>query len=511
MRRYAGSICVVTVLLAALPALAQQSKDTVRVGFYEPISSVLLYDDPQPQNTFITRAAFDTLICYSPTQRDFVPGLASSWRYVDDLTLEFTLRSDVVFHDGSRLEAADAAYTLNWLIDPASTYRFRENFSWAKGAHAIDAHTVRIALREPSAVALARLATSLFILPRKIHSSLTDKTMFGRRAPVGTGPYRIESVDPVTGVVLARNDKYPQATECKPAAAIKRIEALPMPDIQTQAAQLMTGGLDLMRIAARETGEMFEHDPRFSVTALDGMMLQYVAFDAANRSGNAALADPRVRRALIQSIDRDAVAASVTPGPQGPEHLDALCFAVQIGCAWDRRPWPFDRAAAKALLAEAGYGNGFDVAITAFTSAGQLAEAIAGEFHKIGVRASVDRVTLAAYRQKQRDGKLQILVALWSSGGLPDVSSTVDLLFAKGPRDYFRDGAIQDMAAQAMRADNAEQRKALYARIFDRANEQSYVLPISGKPEVFVHTRDLDLGPGSLNTYGVEANELRWK
>jgi peptide/nickel transport system substrate-binding protein len=55
------------------------------------------------------------------------------------------------------------------------------------------------------------------------------------------------------------------------------------------------------------------------------------------------------------------------------------------------------------------------------------------------------------------------------------------------------------------------QRKALYAKIFDRVNEQSYVLPVSGRPEVFVHARDLDLGTGSLNGYGIEANELHWK
>ena len=495
----------------ALPAQAQKARDTVRVGLYEPIASILLYDDPQPQNALITRAVFDTLLCYQPSDGNFAPSLARAWRQPDATTLEFDLRDDVRFHDGAPVGPHDVAYTLNWLIDPASPYRFKENFSWVKGASVVGSSTVRIAMNEPNPVALTRLATSLFILPRHLHAAQADKSAFGRRTPVGSGPYRVESVDAVKAVVLVRNVDYPHATPCKPAAAIGRIEALPMPDVQTQAAQLMTGGLDVMRVSTKETSEMFERDPRLAITSIDGMMLQYVAFDSVNRSGNAALSDVRVRRAVAMSIDRVTVAASVTPGLKPPPPADALCFPVQRGCAWTLAPSPPDRTAAKALLAQAGFPQGFDVEITAFASAAQLAEAVAGEFHKIGVRAKVDRVTLAAYRQKQRDGRLQVLVGLWTSGGLPDASSTVDLFFAKGPRDYWRDETIQSLAARAMQAGDENLRKRLYADINDRVNANAYILPIAGRPEVFAHVRELNPGPGTLNGYGIEANEFRWR
>ncbi|MDH7797147.1 MULTISPECIES: ABC transporter substrate-binding protein [unclassified Beijerinckia] len=493
------------------PASAQKAKDTVRIGFYEPIGSVLIYDDPQPQNAFVTRAAFDTLICYAPESKSFVPSLAKAWRQPDDKTLEFDLRDDVKFHDGAPLTAEDVAYTLNWLIDPASPYRFKENFSWVKEATVVSPLTVRIAFREINPTALSRLATSLFILPKHVHEALADKATFGRRTPIGTGPYRVAGVDLAKGIVLTRATAYPQASPCKPAATVNRIEGLPMPDVQTQAAQMITGGLDVMRISTREAGETFEHDKRFVMTSIDGMMVQYISFDAANRSGNPILSDVRVRRALVQAIDRQAIATSVTPGQKPPLKTDALCFPVQIACAWNTVPPAFDRAAAKKLLVEAGYPNGFELELTAFASAAQLAEAIAGEFHKIGVRAKVSPVTLAAYRQKQRDGKLQAVVALWTSGGLPDSSSTVDFLFAKGPRDFSRDGLIHQLADEAMHTNDEAARKSLYARIYDRVNEQAYVLPISGRPDVFVHLNELNIGPGSLSPYSIEANEFRWK
>ncbi|MBN9081394.1 MAG: hypothetical protein BGP04_24225 [Rhizobiales bacterium 62-17] len=502
---------LVSTFIGTGAATAQKAKDTVRIGFYEPIGSVLVYDDPQPQNAFTTRAAFDTLICYAPDSKSFVPSLAKAWRQPDDKTLEFDLRDDVKFHDGVALTAEDVAYTLNWLIDPASPYRFKENFSWVKEAVVVSPLTVRITFREVNPTALARLASSLYILPKHVHAALADKSTFGRRTPIGTGPYRIDSVDIAKGVTLTRAAAYPQASPCKPAATVGRVVGLPMPDVQTQAAQLLTGGLDVMRISTREAGETFEHDKRFVMTSIDGMMVQYISFDAANRSGNKILSDVRVRRALVQAIDRQAIATSVTPGQKPPLKTDALCFPVQIACAWNTTPPPFDRAAAKKLLAEAGYPNGFDLELTAFASAAQLAEAIAGEFHKIGVRTKVSPVTLAAYRQKQRDGKLQAVVALWTSGGLPDSSSTVDFLFGKGPRDFARDDQIHQLADDAMRTNDEAKRKALYAKIYDRVNEQAYALPISGRPDVFVHLNELDIGPGSLSPYSIEANEFRWK
>lgn len=498
-------------IICAGAAFAQKAKDTVRVGFYEPIGSILIYDDPQPQNAFVMRAAFDTLVCYSPDSKRFVPGLAKAWRQPDDKTMEFDLRDDVKFHDGAPLTAEDVAYTLNWLIDPSSPYRFKENFSWVKDAVAVNPLTVRINMREVYPAAMARLATSLYVLPKHIHAALPDKATFGRRSPIGTGPYRIESVDIAKGIVMTRVAAYPQANECKTAGTVGRVIGLPMPDVQTQTAQMITGGLEIMRISTRDAGETFEHDKRFAMTSIDGMMMQFISFDAANRSGNAALSDVRVRRALVQAINREAIATNATPGLKPPLPIDALCFPVQIACAWDKKPYAFDREAAKKLLAEAGYANGFDLELAAFASAAQLAEAIAGELHKIGVRAKVNPVTLAAYRQRQRDGKLQAVVALWTSGGLPDSSSTVDFLFGKGPRDFARDDLIHQLADEAMHTNDEAKRKALYAKINDRVNEQAYVLPISGRPDVFVHVNELNLGPGSLSPYSIEANDFRWK
>ena len=514
MRGLKAIACVATSfwLTAFGPAaLAQKSADTVRVGFFDPISSVVLYDDTQPEIGFLSRAIFDPLLCFDAKTGDFRPLLASSWTMVDDHTIDFELRHDVKFHDGSPFSADDVVYTLRWLTAPDTTYRFKENFDWFASAEKLDQYRVRIGLKKPAGIAMIRLSISFNVLPAALHRALADKAEFGRRTPIGTGPYRAEVVDPNRGVTLARNPDYPQGNDCKPAARVGHIHALPIPDMQTQVAQLSTGGLDLLHVASKDVVDYLGANPAFAVTASQAITFHYMAIDSINRSGNAPLADKRVRLALMQALDRNFIARTVVPGGDAVLPVDALCFRIERGCDYSTKPPDFDRDAAKKLLTEAGYPGGFDVEITATPGAYDLGEAIAGELRKINVRARVDKVTFIAYRQKQRDGKLQLLVGQWTSGGVPDASSSIEFYFDKGARDYWRDPLIDQWSVEGAAAADDAKRTAIYKQIFDRANTERYVLPVSTKPDVFVHTRDLTVARGSLSVYGADANELSWK
>jgi peptide/nickel transport system substrate-binding protein len=191
--------------------------------------------------------------------------------------------------------------------------------------------------------------------------------------------------------------------------------------------------------------------------------------------------------------------------------VDSFCFPIQRGCAYKAKPYPYDLEAARKLLSEAGYPRGFDVEINATPGSHELGEALAGELRKIGVRASVAKLTFGAYRQRQREGKQQILVGQWTSGGFPDVSSTTDFFFNNGDRDYWRDAELTKLSDEGLTTLDEAKRKEIYSRIFDAANERAYVLPISTKPDVFVHPNELEVLTGSLNVYGTELTLMRWK
>ena len=497
--------------LVASAALAQKAQDTLRIGLQDPVSTVDIAQDPKPETSFTSEAVFDGLLVYVPASHEFKPELAESWRRVDPRTLEFKLRHDVKFHDGSPFTADDVVYTINYLVDPASKIRFGDNWAWIEKAEKIDPYTVRIIAKKPVAYDLARLATNTPIYPAAIHGKLADKSEFGRKTPVGTGPYKVEYVDPTKGVMLVRNPDYKLGAPWRPAAQIGRIHLIPIPDLQTEIAQLMTGGLDLIHEVPKDQAEQLAATPGFAMTANQGVVFYYMSLDSVNRSGNAALSNMDVRKALMMAVDRKSLVQNIVPGGKAVQVVDALCVKIQIGCSYDSAPPAFNPEAAKQLLAKSGYPDGFDAEITTFPGAYAVAEAVAGQLRKIGVRASVDKRTFVGYREKQRDGKLQILVGHWSSGGLPDVASTMTYYFGGGPRDYWHDAAIDKWLLEAEGEMDPAKRSAIYHEVFDYVNAHYYIMPLTTFPSILVHTSELVVEPGSLSPAGAALDMMHWK
>jgi peptide/nickel transport system substrate-binding protein len=497
------------VSLLLQPAQAQKAKDTVRIALNEAISTLVINEDPRPEPELFTYAVFDSLICYDATSEAYKPLLAKSWTNPDDKTIVFQLRDDVKFHDGSPLTADDVVYTLQYYADPASKLRFATaNMAWMDRVEKIDDHTVRVVAKSPSPIPMVILSSTADILPAKLHGSYETKTDFGRQHPIGTGPYKVVSLDATKGVELVKNPDYPQGNDCKHAGAIGHVTGVPITDQQTQIAQMTVGGIDFMRGRSKDQAEMMAQMPTVAVTTTEGLTYAYMAMDSTNRAGQPALSDQRVRRALIQAIDRVTVARSVIAGGDDVVALDAMCRRVERGCDFSTKPPPFDRVAAKRLLDDAGFPDGFDVEITVPTGMEGLAEAIGGELRKVGVRAKIDKVPVPAYRQKQTSGKIQILVWIW---GQPDVYSTAGLFFDGGPRDYWHDAKLTELMDRGIATTDLAARKLIYRQLFDRVNEMNYILPISTVPELFIHSKDLFVKKGSISRTGVEIADMHWQ
>src|ERR1035437_3155464 len=254
-------LCAAAIALIASAASAQKAKDTLRVAYRAPISTVDVNIEPQPETIVSSSLVFDFLILFDPESQSYRPGLAESWKQVDPLTLEFKLRQGVKFHDGSDLTADDVVYTFNYLTDPKSKLRYSTTYEWLARTVKIDKYTVRMIAKRPTPYALARLSNGGAILPAAVHGKLADKTEFGRKNPVGTGPYKVEYVDSSRGISFVKNDLFKSPGPWRPAASISRIHILPMPDMQTQIAQLMTGGVELILAASKDEADQLAKTP----------------------------------------------------------------------------------------------------------------------------------------------------------------------------------------------------------------------------------------------------------
>jgi peptide/nickel transport system substrate-binding protein len=493
--------------VVAAPALAQQ-QDTLRLAAVQPIQTVSYYYDPTPDTVFESEAIYDSLVSYDVTRGVVEPLLAKSWQRINPTTLEFELRDDVTWQDGSKFTAADVVGTLRWLIDPSTVLRFKQNWAWIDKVEALGDYRVRITAKQPTPYDLTRFAYVTSILPE--HQALAPQEK--GRHPIGTGPYRATQVDDFKGIVLERNENYHHGSDAKPGSNIARITMVPIPEEGTRIAELLAGNLDMIQLSSISQAESLVADPRFEKAIVQGGSYMYVAFDAQGRSGAKPVTDERVRRALIMAIDRKALLKLVA-GDVELDQAEAMCWRNQAGCDYSLSLPGYDLDGAKKLLAEAGYANGFTIEITAFTGPpSQIAEAVAGQWEKLGVHATIDHLAVVSYRKKQADGKIQVMVAAWPGGNIPDVSGTVDAFFAAGPADYSGDPVLHDLAAQSDTAMDPAERKAIGRKMFDRATEKVYFLPIAPFPTVLVHTKAVSVAPPTRFTpLGYEVSDIRWK
>ena len=141
-----------------------------------------------------------------------------------------------------------------------------------------------------------------------------------------------------------------------------------------------------------------------------------------------------------------------------------------------------------------------------------MAEAVGGQLSKIGVRAKIRKLTFGAYRKAQKKGDQPILVAWWTSGGLPDVSSTMNYWFSKTGRDYWQDDTMDGLRKKGDGTIDPVKRRAIFKQAFDRVNEKRWIMPISIKPAVMLHTKELKIRKvASPPPIGYKLGDLTWK
>jgi len=339
---------------------AQANRDTLRIAWTQTYENVDPYYGATREGLIMSRHIYDTLIYADPHSDDFKPLLATAWRWVDDLTLEFTLRQGVKFHNGAAFSADDVVDTFNRVIKPDSGVKVRSIVDWIKGAEKIDPYKVRVRLVKPYPAALEVLAGQL-----GIHSSAYFAQV-GRegivRAPVGTGPYRLKSQETDKGAVLERFDGYFEGG-AKGKPSIKTIEVKVIPDANTQMANLMTGQVDWIWRVSSDLADKLARVPNVTLESAETMRYVAIAFDAAGRAGKSPIQDARVRQAFAYAINRQSLRDNLVKGKSRVLH--SPCFPGQFGCSENVMRYSYDPARAKKLLADAGFPNGFEMPMLA--------------------------------------------------------------------------------------------------------------------------------------------------
>src|SRR5713101_6534303 len=354
MRRARGHFAVLVILvlsiIAAAPTAASEGQMTWAVHF----SLAPTFFDPAETPGIITPflvlyALHDGLVKPMPGKPQ-AGSLTESWSVSPDgLSYEFVLRQGVRFHNGDPLTADDVKFSFERYKGAAST-TFKARVA---AVEVVDLHRVRFRLKQQWPDFMTFFGTpatgAAWIVPKKYVEKVGDEGF--KRAPVGAGPYRLVSFKPGVELVLEAFPGY-----WRKAPAIKTLVFKVIPDDATRLAALKTGEVDVAYGIAGTLAEEVKRAPGLALKAAKIPVTNWMVF-ADQADPKSPWHDRRVRLAANWSVNRVAINNA---GYLGLGTVSSSFIPHTMEYFWQPPLYPYDPKAARGLLAEAGYPNGFD-------------------------------------------------------------------------------------------------------------------------------------------------------
>ncbi|KFF48940.1 ABC transporter substrate-binding protein [Gammaproteobacteria bacterium MFB021] len=478
-----------TLCCLSLPALAGKADDTLVYASDTEPENVSPYHNNVREGVILSHLAWDTLIYRNPQTNQYQPQLATEWHWVDPTTLDMTLRQGVSFQNGEPFDADDVVFTFNYVVSPDSKVVTRQNVDWIESVEKLGDFQVRFHLKQPFPAALEYLSGPTPVYPDQYFQKV-GLAEFSRH-PIGTGPYRITEVKPGEGVKLTRNPDY-FADSPLGQPKIGNIEFKVIPDQDSRVAQLMTGQVDWIWRVPADQAEQMQGMPGVTVASGETMRVGYLSFDAANREASP-LSKLEVRQAINHAINRQGMADNLVRG--GSRALYAPCFPAQFGCeTQDVVQYAYDPDKARALLAEAGYPDGFEIDLYAYRER-DYAEAMIGDLRNVGIRANLRFMTSAALLDQQRSGKTDMSFKTWGSYSVNDASAFTSVYFGGGADDLWQDPQVESWLETADTSTDPEVRRENYRQALARISQQAYWAPLFSYSTYYAYTSDLNFTP----------------
>ena len=427
MKRQAFALLLACAAFATASVSAPAVAQTLRIGMKAAIDGSDPHQSWSP-NRNVQMHVYESLAEQDATLRA-IPGLAESWRVVDDSTWEFKLRESVTFHDGTPLRPADVAFSLARAGDARGLRTYSAQMRAVTAVEEVDARTVRIRTNGPSPLLPNNLASIMIVSAAAVGDNATEEDFNGGRAAIGTGPYRWVRFNRGADVSIERAPRYWGAAE-----PWERVVFRFIPNDSARISALLAGDVDLVDAVPPALYGRVRSDPRSRlVTATSGFNFYMYIDSGRERSpfvtatdGQALdrnpLQDRRVRLALSHALNRTALADRAMEG--GAEPAGQIAPASFIGHVPDLGIPAYDPPRARALLAEAGYPQGFGLTIHCtgdrFAGDARSCQAIGQMLTAIGIKTEVEALpSTVFFRRANRNP---------SSGG-PEFSVSLSMFF----------------------------------------------------------------------------------
>ena len=458
-----GSALLVLVALSAVaPADAQTKDDTV---VYAIQSDVPNWDPPNSvlrESIILGYNVFDHLAARDLKTGKVGPSLATSWRALDETTWEVKLRQGVRFHDGTPFTAKDVKATFDRVLDPEKKLTARGNHAKIKSVEVVDDHTVRFKTDGPYPLFVERLTALVMQSEKQIKEKGHE---YMQENPVGTGPYKLVRWSKKQEHLLVRNDDY-----WGPKPAFKYVRIRIIPEQATQIAELISGGVDIIKAVPPDQMDVINNSGQARTATSPILRTAMIQLDQAGRAGKNPFQDKRVRVAANLAADMDSIIKHVLNGLG--DRVATAVNPMAFGFDPTLKPYKQDQAAAKKLLAEAGYPNGFEVGFlqgppVVEPGVQQTSEAISADLEKVGIRTKKRYLgEVGPLTNLVRDNKAEPMFE-WSWGyySIFDADAIFfDVMTCGQPYSYYCNKQFDDLVIQGRSTLDPKKRQEIYAK-----------------------------------------------
>ncbi|XUY30104.1 ABC transporter substrate-binding protein (plasmid) [Agrobacterium sp. rho-8.1] len=443
------------------------------------------------ENTSLLSHIFERLV-YQDEQLALKPGLAVSWVMTSDTQWMFKLRGDVHFHDGAPFTADDVVYSIERIRDflQSPGGGFRSYVNGIKVVSAPDPLTV-VVDTNGSVPNLPLMFSSIFVMKRPAQGFQTTEELNANRAPVGTGPYKFESWSSGETLKLTRNDDYWGGEPAWPTVTFRVMESP-----AARVAALTTGDVDIAdAIPARDVASLTQRGPK--IASVGAARINFLQFDVeketlpgvTDTSGAPIpnpFRDPQVRRALGLATDRGVMVEKILAG-YGTAASQVFPNGLP-GTSQNLKPEAPDYDAAKALLAKAGFPDGFKVVLAGpagrYPGDGESLQAIAQSWARIGVKVQPTTSPFSVFNTKRAAGDY----GLWYGGTSGEAVDVIlsSLLASPNPKlgtgalnfGHYRNAAFDEMLAKGESIQDGPERDKALARATEFVMADQPIIPL---------------------------------
>jgi peptide/nickel transport system substrate-binding protein len=508
-RLFHATLAVAVSAIAAGPAAAA---DLV-IGLSTPVTSLDPHFHNLTPNNSLGRHVFETLIKQDENQRMF-PGLAESWKALNDLEWEIKLRKGVKFHNGQPFTADDVIATFKRVPDvPNSPASFAFFVRPIVDIKAIDPLTLRLKTDKPHPL-LPNDLSAIMIVPKSVAETAKTEDFNSGKAVIGTGPYRFAEYAAGDRVALKRNEAY-----WGPKPAWDNVRFRMIPSAPARVAALLAGDVQMIEGVPTADIAKLSKDSRVVLSSAVSNRIIYLHMDSGREKNSPfvtaadgkpmeanPLRDARVRKAISKMIDRDAIVSRIMEGQAVPagQLLPEQFFGTSKALKADK----YDPEGAKKLLAEAGYPNGFGLTLHApnnrYINDAAVAQAVAQYLSRNGIATKLETMPSNVFFPRGTKLEFSFLLAGWgsetgeTSSPLRALLATYDAKAGLGTanRGRFSDPGVDALLTQAMTTIDDTKRGIMLARASEKAvGEQMGLVPLHYEVSTWATRKDLAYKP----------------